>query len=128
VVVVLPWVPAIAISRFSAQSSASRAPRWIGPALAGQGQLRVVGADRGRDDDLGPLGQVGGVVAERRLDPGRAQALHIRGVGAVAAGDGGAEAGADQGQAAHPGAADADEVQPASTPPPSGRTFARIAV
>ncbi len=30
VVVVLPWVPAIAINRFSAQSSASRAPRWIG--------------------------------------------------------------------------------------------------
>ena len=30
VVVVLPWVPAIAISRFSAQSSASSSPRWIG--------------------------------------------------------------------------------------------------
>ena len=57
VVVVLPWVPATAISRFSAQSSASRAPRWIGstPALAGQRQLRVVVADRGRDDDLGAL-------------------------------------------------------------------------
>ena len=29
VVVVLPWVPATAISRFSAQSSASSSPRWI---------------------------------------------------------------------------------------------------
>jgi hypothetical protein len=27
-VVVLPWVPAIAISRFSAQSSANSSPRW----------------------------------------------------------------------------------------------------
>ena len=53
----------------------------LDPALAGQRQLRVVGADRGRDDDLGALGQVGGVVADDRLEAGRAQALHIRGVG-----------------------------------------------
>ena len=33
-------------------------------ALAGKGKLGVAGADRGRDDDLGPLGQVGGVMAD----------------------------------------------------------------
>ena len=58
-------------------------------------------------------GQVGRVVADRRLEPGPAQPLHIRGVGAVAAGDASRPSrGADQRQAAHPGAADADEVQP----------------
>ena len=102
VVVVLPWVPATAISRFSAQSSASRAPRWItaDAALARERQLRVLLADRGGDDHLGPLGQVGGVVADDGLEPGaRAQPLHIRGVAAVAAAHGRAQAGADQRQA-----------------------------
>ena len=99
----------------------------LDPALAGERQLRVVLGDRGRDDDLGPLGQVGGVVADDRLQPRLAQALHIRGVGPVAAGDGGAEPGADQRQAAHPGPADPDEVQPAPGqrhPPPANRKCA----
>ncbi len=85
-------------------------------ALAGQRQLRVVLADRGRDDHLGALGQVRRVVADDRIEPRRTQPLHIRGVAAVAAGHARAELGADQRQPAHPGTTDADEVQPPGSP------------
>ena len=42
-------------------------------ALAGRGALGVLGRDRRRDDDLGAVGHVRGVVADGRLDPRRAQ-------------------------------------------------------
>ena len=97
-------------------------------ALAGQRQLRVAVADRGRDDDLGALGQVGGVVADRRLDPRPAQPLHIRGLAAVAAADRRAEPGADHREPAHPGPADADEVQLAARSSRSSRSALRAAL
>ena len=77
VVVVLPWVPATAIRRFSAQSSASSSPRWMTrwPRSRAHRQLGVVVGDRGRDHDLG----VGGDVGRRR---GRSAARARRRAGA----------------------------------------------
>jgi hypothetical protein len=47
------------------------------PPFARQRQLGVVLGDRGRDDDLGPIGEVRRIVSERRVDPRRPQPLHI---------------------------------------------------
>ena len=79
-VVVLPCAPATAISRFSAQSSASSSPRWRTRWSRSRApdQLRVVLGDRGRDDDVGVRRDRVGVVADPRLDAGRPQALECR--------------------------------------------------
>ncbi len=86
-------------------------------ALAGDRPLGVLGRDRARDHDLGALRHVGGVVALGRLDPERAQRREVGRAGrAVGAGDRRAERAGDERQAAHAGAADADEVQRAAAP------------
>ena len=78
----------------------------------GGGALGVLGRDRGRVDDLGALGHVGGVVALDGLDPGRAQARGVGGAArAVRAGHLGPELARDQREAAHARAADPHEVQ-----------------
>ena len=88
VVVVLPWVPATAISRFSAQSSASSSPRWIGStprsrASASSGLSSPIAVET---TTSAPSGRLAASWPTRRLEARRAQPLHIRGVGAVAAG------------------------------------------
>ena len=113
-VVVLPWVPVTARQRRSAAISASRSARCSSRSAAGA--LGVPGRDRGRVDDLGAGGDVAGGVAEDRLDPVLAQPLGVARLGSVRAGHRGAELVGDQRQTAHPGAADADEVQPAPVP------------
>ena len=80
------------------------------------GALRVPGRDRGRVDDLGAGRDIGRRVAEDGFDPVLAQALQIAGLGSVRAGHRSAELPGDQRQAAHPGSADADEMQPAAVP------------
>ncbi len=86
-------------------------------ALAGDRALRVVGRDRARDHELGVRGHVGGVVPGRGDDPVLAQGPRVGGVGrAVGAGHRRAERVGDEREAAHPGAAHADEVQPAAGP------------
>ena len=74
-VVVLPCVPVTAIvgRRRVSSPSSSRAVQLAQAALAGGGALRVVGRDRGGDDELGAGGDVGGGVPGGRLDPGGAQ-------------------------------------------------------
>ena len=57
----------------------------------GPDQLRVVVRNRGRDDHLRVGGHVLGVVAELRVDPGRAEPLQVGGLGPVGAGHLGAE-------------------------------------
>ena len=85
--------------------------------LPGGGKpLGVVGRDGGGVDDLGAVGNVGGGVAENRLYAVLAQPSGIAGCRAVRARHRRAERGGDQRQAAHPGAADADEVQAAAGP------------
>ena len=118
-VVVLPWVPATAIRRFSAQSRASSSPRCIDsrPRSRASSSSGLSSAIAVETTTSASVGDVGGVVADRGLEPGVAQPLQIGGVGAVAAGDRRPEAGADERQAAHPGAADADEVEPTPARP-----------
>ena len=80
VVVVLPWVPAMAI----ADSKPHQLGQHLGPAhqrhapCAGRDQLRIVGLDRrGDDDHLGAV-DVLGVVADRRpCDAERRQPLGV---------------------------------------------------
>ena len=67
-------------------------------------------------DDLGSRRDVRRGVADRRLDPVLAQPVCIGGLGAIGAGHLGAELAGHQRQPAHPGAAHADEVQPACGP------------
>ena len=85
----------------------------IGPVqlAARRHALGILGRDRGRVDDLGAGGHVLGGVADPRLDPVLAQPGRVGRLGAIRAGDPGPERAGDQGQAAHAGAADADEVQ-----------------
>ena len=73
----------------SAQSSASSSPRWITrwPRSRARASSGLSSRDRGRDDDLGARRDGVGVVADARLEPGRAQALQVGALGAVAAGD-----------------------------------------
>ena len=86
-------------------------------ALARSGALGVVGRDRAGDHDLGAVGHVGAVVADRRLDADRAQRAGVGGAGgAVRARDARSERVGDEREPAHPGAADPDEVQLASSP------------
>ena len=89
VVVVLPWVPATAISRFSAQSSASSAPRWStaaprSRASASSGFSSPIAVET---TTSAPSGRLAASWPTSGSSPARPQALHIRGVGAVAAGD-----------------------------------------
>jgi hypothetical protein len=81
---------------------------------AGGLQLGVVLGDRRGDDHLGAGREVGGVVAGHGLDPVRPQALQGRRVDAVRAGHARAQRVRHLRQAAHPGAADPDEVQAAA--------------
>ena len=69
------------------------------------------GGNRRGDDQLGTGRGVRGVVADLRRDAGRAQLVEVRGLGRVAAAHLGAQRLRDQGEPAHAGAADADEVQ-----------------
>ena len=93
VVVVLPWVPAMASRRrWRAELGEQLAAMDDAlVALAGTHQLRVVLGDRRRDDHIRVGRDLLGVVAELRLDAGRPQALHIGGLGAVGAAHLGAE-------------------------------------
>src|SRR3954470_6648338 len=124
VVVVLPWVPATATQDLKRISSASisarrttgrrRSRAVAGPGvagrLAGDGELGVVAADRGRDDDdLGAV-DVLGLVADEGLDAFLSQALDVVVVGCVRALDRIAEVRHHLGDARHADAADADEV------------------
>jgi hypothetical protein len=85
-------------------------------ALAGDRKLGVFVADRGGHDDLRIEGHRLGVVTDRGVQPRLPQVLHIGAVGPVGAADGRAQPVADERQAAHPGAADRDEVQLAVSP------------
>jgi hypothetical protein len=79
--------------------------------------LGVVRGDRGGDHHLGPVGHMRGVVrADDRLDPRGTQRLAVARLGAVRPRHGGPERARDQRQAAHPGAADPDEVQSPAVP------------
>jgi hypothetical protein len=69
-----------------------------------------------RVHDLGARGDVPGAVTDERLDPVLAQPLGVRGLGAIRSRDLRTERFGDEGQATHPGAADADEVQPSRGP------------
>ena len=100
--------------RFGEQVAAMQHPQ---PALAREHELGVVLRDRRRHHDLlGAVGQVRRVVADRGLETGLAQALAVRRIGTVRSRDLRAERPCDEGEAAHPGAADADEVEPAAGP------------
>jgi hypothetical protein len=66
------------------------------PALPRPDELGVVVGDRGRDHYLGAGRDEGGVVADRRFDPGRLQALGVRGRSPVRARDRCAEAVGDE--------------------------------
>ena len=61
-------------------------------------------------------GNVRGVVADVDLDPELPQSPQAGGVGAIGARDGGAELGRHARVAAHPGPAEADQVQPPPGP------------
>ena len=80
-VVVLPCVPVTAMQRRSAAICASSSARCSSrPAAARRSGLS--GGDRGREHDLGAGRDVLGGVADHRLDPGRAQARRVGGLGA----------------------------------------------
>ena len=88
-----------------------RAVPDVEPALAGGGELGVLFGDGGGDDDgVDVVGQVGGVVAHVDRDAGLAQLQHHARLLHVRSGDGEPALVGDQGDAGHPDAADADEV------------------
>ena len=87
-------------------------------ALARPRQLRIVLADRGRDDDLGPPRHRVGVVADPRLDAHLPQAPQVRALGAIRAAHHRSELAADECQPAHPRATDRDEVELSLLPVP----------
>ncbi len=92
------------------------------PPLARRRPLGVLGGHGAGVDDLHVLagGQVGGVVADARLQhPIRAQALQVGGVGAVRSADLRPQGVRGARIAAHPRAADADEVQAPPAPRPA---------
>ena len=93
-------------------------------ALAGERKLGVVLGDRGRHDDLGIRRDVGGVVADPRLEARLPQPAQIGALGAVAAGDPGAELVSDEREPAHPSATDRDEVK--RPPGPLGLSHRRL--
>ncbi len=87
VVVVLPWVPAMATQERSRISSASiSARRTTGSTLRARGgELRIVALDRGRDDDHVGVAEIFGIVADRDRDALVAQPLDIGALGQVGA-------------------------------------------
>ena len=86
-------------------------------ALARADELGVVVRDRARDHDLGVSGHGVGVVPDAWLEPGGPEPLEVAAAfGPVRPGDAGAELIADEREAAHPGAADRDEVELALGP------------
>src|SRR6266511_710079 len=94
--------------------------------LARPHELGVVLRHRGGHDDLGIAGHGVGVVPQPGGNPRGAEASEVRAIGAVRAAHGGAEAVTHQGQAAHPGAADGDEVKLALGPIGHGMVTARL--
>jgi len=93
---------------------------------AGRSPLGVVARDRRRIDYLGARRHVPGRVADCRLDPVLAQPLGIGGLATIRARHVRAERAGDERQPAHPGAADADEMQPAAGPVVHDHAFERI--
>src|SRR6185295_18452698 len=88
-------------------------------ALAGGGELGVALPDRGgHHDGGGRLGQVRGVVAQVHLRAQRAERQHGGRLPGVGAGDPLPPGQQDAGDAAHPRAADADEVDGHAASPP----------
>ena len=77
----------------------------------GRGELGVVGADRGGNDDRIRPADVARVMADRDADAGRAQVARRVALEQVGAADGPPFAREQLGERAHPRAADADEVQ-----------------
>ncbi len=114
VVVVFPWVPATATPYFIRISSASISARWITgiEALAGGRDLHVVVRDRGGAHHHVRRPDVLRAVADGHREPERAQPPRRLRRPAVRAGDHVAEIVQDLGDAAHPDAADAHEVNP----------------
>ncbi len=92
-------------------------------ALARGGALGVVGGDRGRVDDLDPVGgrEIGRVVADVDLDAQLRQVAQPGRVGAIGARHGGPELRGDARVAAHAGSTEPDQVQP----PPGPRSLVR---
>ena len=120
-VVVLPWVPAIAIVRRSRLSSPSSAPRWISrrPRSRAGDALGVVHADRGRDDELDAVAvrHVRRVMADgRRRSRGRVRARSTASPPGRTHSTTGAQLIGDQRESAHARAADADEMQAPPAP------------
>ena len=112
VVVVLPWVPAMATQLFSRISSASiSARRTTGRRLAraatSSGLSRLMAEET---TTTSAPSMFAGLVADGDLDALVAQPLDVGAVGDVGAGDGVAEIGQHLGDAAHADAADADEM------------------
>ena len=102
-------------------------------ALAGDRKLRVVGSNRRRDDDVRVRRHRRGVVPDAGLEPGCPEVIHIRPLGAVGARDRSAQPPADEGESAHAGATDGDEVKLSIAPvrrrghePEASRTSAAI--
>ena len=113
VVVVLPCVPATAMPCFRRISSASISARGTTgmPLRARRDHFGIVGAHRGRHDDRVGAGDVAGGVADRdRRRRGRASRARRRARREVRAATPGSPGRQHFGDAAHAGAADADEV------------------
>ena len=124
-VVVLPCVPGHGDGRAQPGELAEelRAVQLAQAALARRRRAR--GCRRGIAEETttsAPSGTLAASCPTRRLDARGAQAGRVRGVArAVRARDGRAERPGDERQAAHPGPADAHEVQPPAGPWASGR-------
>ena len=82
----------------------------------GRPAFRIRCGHGGGVDDLGAVGDVRRVVADRRLDPMSPQAVGVARLRAVRAGHLRAERAGNDRQPAHAGTPDADEMQPARTP------------
>ena len=120
---VLPWVPATAIVLLRAVSSASSSARERSgiPRSRAAARSRFSTRHGGGVDQLDPLagGNVLGPVPDRGIEHAVcAQALQVGAVGAVGAAHLGAERVGRPRVAAHPRAADADEVKAPSAPGP----------
>ena len=128
-VVVFPCVPATATHGFSRDTSPSRSPRWS-TALRQRARRRAPGCPRRSPSRPPPRRPPAGWRRRARspaLDPGGAQPLAVRRLGAVGARHLGAQRARDERQAAHPGAADPDEVQPPAGPWSAGHSARTLA-
>ena len=112
VVVVLPWVPAMATQLFKPHQLGQHfgAAHDRQPLGARRDQFRIVGFDRrGDDHDVGAVKIVGGV-PDRDLHALFAQPLDVGALGLIGALHRVAEVDHHLGDAAHADAADADEM------------------